>query len=42
MSAMHHNLGGQSVDALIETAAEFYRRGWMWGTSGNLSVKVTA
>ncbi len=28
------------VDALIATAAEFYRRGWMWGTSGNLSVKL--
>ena len=42
MKAMHNNLGGQSVNALIENAVEFYRRGWMWGTSGNLSVKVAA
>lgn len=30
------------VDGLLSTAAEFYRRGWMWGTSGNLSVKLAA
>ena len=27
-------------EALIGAATEFYARGWMWGTSGNLSVKL--
>lgn len=27
---------------LAETAADFYTRGWMWGTSGNLSVRIQA
>lgn len=26
--------------ALIKTAADFHRQGWMWGTSGNLSVRL--
>jgi methylthioribulose-1-phosphate dehydratase len=28
------------IDDLIRTAALFHQRGWMWGTSGNLSVKL--
>ncbi len=28
------------VDELIRQARTFYARGWMWGTSGNLSVKL--
>ena len=29
------------IDALIATAREFYQRGWMWGTSGNLSARLS-
>ena len=29
------------VDGLIAISTEFYQRGWMWGTSGNLSVKLS-
>lgn len=28
------------VQGLIESASFFYQRGWMWGTSGNLSVRL--
>lgn len=30
----------ERVDGLIALACDFYQRGWMWGTSGNLSVKL--
>ena len=30
------------IDRIIEMAREFHRLGWMWGTSGNLSVKLAA
>ena len=30
----------ERIDGLIALAREFYQRGWMWGTSGNLSVKL--
>ena len=32
----------ERVDGLIALARDFYQRGWMWGTSGNLSVKLPA
>ncbi len=28
------------IDSLVSSAREFYGRGWMWGTSGNLSVRL--
>ena len=28
------------VQGLIDSAGLFYQRGWMWGTSGNLSVRL--
>lgn len=31
----------RKVDALIALARALYQRGWMWGTSGNLSVKLS-
>ncbi len=31
----------RQVDELVRLARVFYRRGWMWGTSGNLSVKLS-
>ena len=30
------------IDTLARTAATFYQREWMWGTSGNLSVKLAS
>lgn len=30
------------VHTLIRYAADFYQRGWMWGTSGNLSARLLA
>lgn len=42
MTLTHPRNPRHLVDSLLSTAAEFYRRGWMWGTSGNLSVKLTA
>ena len=30
------------VRTLIRYAADFHQRGWMWGTSGNLSAKLSA
>ena len=35
----HEGIEGLA-EALIGAATEFYARGWMWGTSGNLSVKL--
>ncbi len=32
----------RAVAALLQHAREFHAKGWMWGTSGNLSVKLDA
>lgn len=32
----------QAVGALIDAATRFYNRGWMMGTSGNLSIRVSS
>ena len=31
----------QSRETLVRTAREFYEKGWMLGTSGNLSIRVS-
>ncbi len=33
-------IAAHKLDTLARMSREFYRRGWMWGTSGNLSVKI--
>ncbi len=33
-------IAAHKLDMLARMSREFYRRGWMWGTSGNLSVKI--
>ena len=30
----------EQLQSLVDYGRQFYERGWMWGTAGNLSVKL--
>ncbi len=36
----NERIAAHKLETLARMSREFYRRGWMWGTSGNLSVKI--
>ena len=42
MKPQEQNSAQVLVESLLSSSADFYRRGWMWGTSGNLSAKIAS